>query len=126
MNLQALGYVGIGTRNLEDWAGFGSRFLGMQLVDQSRSTLSFRMDDRKQRMVINAAEGEGPIFYGWEAADAAALDALCAHLDRSGVKFARASRALAEERKVKDLIVFSDPIGNRVEVFHEPETATEA
>src|SRR5829696_7609384 len=126
MNLQALGYVGIGTRSLEDWAIYGSRFLGMQLVDQSRSTLSFRMDDRKQRMVVNAAEGEGPVFYGWEVADAVALDALGAHLERSGVKFARGSRALAEERKVRDLIVFSDPIGNRLEVFHGPETATDA
>ena len=31
--------------------------------------------------------------------------------------FARGSRALAEERKVRDLIVFSDPAGNRLEVF---------
>src|SRR3954463_8468564 len=107
MNLQALGYVGIGTKSLEDWAAYGSRFLGMQLVDQSRSTLSFRMDDRKQRMVVNAAEGEGPIFYGWEVADAPGLEEFSAHLDRSGVKFARGSRALADERRVKDLIVFS-------------------
>ena len=37
---------------------------------------------------------------------------------QSGVKVARGSRALADERRVKDLIVFADPIGNRLEVFH--------
>ncbi|MGH6676694.1 MAG: VOC family protein, partial [Xanthobacteraceae bacterium] len=49
MNLNALGYVGIRTRNLDDWAAYGTRFLGMQLVDRSRGTLALRMDDRKQR-----------------------------------------------------------------------------
>jgi 2,3-dihydroxybiphenyl 1,2-dioxygenase len=125
MNIQALGYVGIRTKTLEDWAIYGSRFLGMQLTDQSRSTLAFRMDDRKQRMVVQEGGGEGPAFYGWEVADGAALDALAAHLERHGVQIARGSRALADERRVKDLIVFNDPVGNRLEVFHGAETTTE-
>ncbi len=29
MNLNALGYVGIRTKNLDDWAAYGTRFLGM-------------------------------------------------------------------------------------------------
>ena len=125
MNLQALGYVGIRTRRLEDWSAYATRFLGLQLVDHSRTTMAFRMDDRKQRIVVEADESEGPSFYGWEVADAAALDALGAHLEKSGVKFARGSRALADERRVKDLIVFPDPVGNRLEVFHGAETATD-
>jgi 2,3-dihydroxybiphenyl 1,2-dioxygenase len=125
MNLNALGYVGIRTRNLEDWAAYGTRFLGMQLVDRSRGTLALRMDDRKQRIIVHTDENEGPSFYGWEVADAAALDALAAHLEKSGVKLARGSRALAEERRVKDLIVFSDPIGNRLEAFHGAEVASD-
>jgi len=125
MNLQALGYVGIRTRNLEDWDTFATRFLGLQRVDRSRNTLAFRMDDRKQRIVVEEDQGEGPSFYGWEVESAAALDALAAHLERNGVKFARGSRALADERHVKDLIVLADPIGNRVEVFHGAEIATE-
>jgi 2,3-dihydroxybiphenyl 1,2-dioxygenase len=125
MNLQAFGYFGIRTKNLEDWATYGSRFLGMQLTDTSRSTLAFRMDDRKQRVVVQEDGGEGPAFYGWEVADAGALEALAAHLERSSVPIARGSRALADERRVKDLIVFSDPVGNRLEVFHGAETTGE-
>src|SRR5919197_5354322 len=109
MNLHSLGYIGIRTNNLDDWATYGSRFLGMQLVDQSQSTLAFRMDDRKQRVMVNQDGGEGTAFYGWEVDDARALDALAAHLERSGVQVARGSRALAGERRVTDLIVFSDP-----------------
>ena len=126
MDLQALGYVGIRSGNLEDWAAYGTRFLGMQLVDKSRGTLALRMDDRRQRVIVHEDEGEGPSFYGWEVADAAALDTLAAHLEKSGVKVARGSRALADERRVKDLIVFADPIGNRLEVFHGAEIASDA
>jgi 2,3-dihydroxybiphenyl 1,2-dioxygenase len=125
MNLQALGYVGIRTRKLEDWSAYATRFLGLQLVDRSRTALAFRMDDRKQRIVVEAEQGEGPSFYGWEVENAKALDDLAARLERSGVSIARGSRALADERRVKDLIVFSDPIGNRLEIFHGAEIATD-
>src|SRR5579872_879570 len=126
MGLQALGYVGICSNHLEDWAAYGTRFLGMQLVDKSRGTLALRMDDRKQRLIVHEDDAEGPSFYGWELADAGALDALAAHLESNGVKVARGSRALADERRVKDLIVFADPIGNRLEVFHGAEIASDA
>jgi 2,3-dihydroxybiphenyl 1,2-dioxygenase len=125
MNLTALGYVGIRTKKLDDWAVYGTRFLGMQLTDKSRGTLALRMDDRKQRVIVHTDKGEGPSFYGWEVADGAALDALAAHLERSQVKVARGSPALADERRVKELIVFADPIGNRLEVFHGPEIASD-
>ena len=46
-------------------------------------------------------------------------------LERAQVQVARGSRALADERRVKDLIVFADPAGNRVEIFHGQETTTD-
>src|SRR5258708_3471781 len=125
MKLQALGYVGVATRNLDDWTGFATSFLGMQLADHSRATRAFRMDDRKQRLVIQDGDGEGPAFYGWETASAAALDAVAAGLERAGVQIARGWGARADEGRVKDLIVFADPAGNRVEIFHGAESTTE-
>src|ERR1041384_5506996 len=122
--LQALGYVGIQSRNLEDWAGYATRFLGMQLTERSRTTLSLRMDDRKQRVIVNA-DGDGASFYGWEVADAAALEAFAGNVERAGVKVAHGSRALADERRVRELIVFADPIGNRLEAFHGAGVASE-
>ena len=58
-------------------------------------------------------------------ADATALDVYAANLERHKVSFARGSRALAEERKVRDLIVLQDPAGNRLEIFHGAETTTD-
>ena len=46
-------------------------FLGLQRIDKSRSSLAFRMDDRKQRLVVDADGGQGIGFFGWEVADAA-------------------------------------------------------
>jgi hypothetical protein len=86
MHPQALGYVGIRAKNTEDWSGYGRDLLGLQLVDHSRSTLAFRMDDRRQRIVIDADGGEGIKFFGWEVADAAALDGFAGHLDRKGIR----------------------------------------
>jgi hypothetical protein len=104
MQIAALGYVGI-RADIDQWATYGTRFLGMQLVEKSRGALALRMDDRKQRVIIQGDEGEGVSFYGWEVADAVALEALAAHLEKCGVKVARGSRALADERRVKDLIL---------------------
>ncbi len=122
---QALGYVGVRAKDLDDWARYGSGLLGLQRIDKSRNSLAFRMDDRKQRIVIDADGGEGIAFFGWEAADAAALDAIAARLERAQIKVARGTRALADERRVADLIVLADPLGNRLEIFHGAETASE-
>ena len=83
---QALGYVGVRAKDLGDWASYGSGLLGLQRIDKSRSTLAFRMDDRKQRIIVDADGGEGIGFFGWEVADAPALDGLGSHLENAGIK----------------------------------------
>src|SRR5207244_191440 len=118
-------YVGLRARNVEDWAAYGTRLLGMQIVDKSAATLALRMDDRKQRVMVSADGGEGMGFIGFEVANAVALDAFAAKLERHGTKVARGVRALADERCVADLIVFSDPASNRLEAFHGPQVASD-
>src|SRR5260221_5185001 len=110
MSVQALGYIGVRSRSVEHWAGYGTRQLGMQRIDKSTSTLAFRMDDRKQRIIVNQDSGDGIGFFGWEAADAVALDNLASRLESSGVKVARGTPALAEGTHVCGLISISEPI----------------
>src|SRR2546428_6777197 len=104
MSVQALGYVGIRARDLGDWAAYGTRLLGLQRVDKSRSNLAFRMDDRKQRILVDADGGEGIGFFGWEAADAAALDALAGRLERNGTTVPRGPPRPAGETRGADHI----------------------
>jgi 2,3-dihydroxybiphenyl 1,2-dioxygenase len=125
MELQSLGYVGIRARDLEEWTSFGTNFLGMQLVDRSRSTLTFRMDDRRQRVVVHGDGGEGAAFMGWEVADREALDALAGRLEAIGVRVDRLARVVADERRVRECIRFVDPVGNVLEAFYGAEIATD-
>src|SRR4029450_8956550 len=123
MGIEALGYIGVRAKDVGDWASYGEKLLGLQRIDKTRSSLAFRMDDRKQRLIVDADGGQGIGYFGWEAADATAMEELAARLEAAGVKVAHGSRALADERHVKDLIVFADPAGTRIEAFHGPEVA---
>jgi 2,3-dihydroxybiphenyl 1,2-dioxygenase len=121
MTLQALGYVGFGSSALDDWRRFGTGLVGLQAVERSSSLLAFRMDDRKQRIVVDRSLPEGERFFGWELADAAALEALAAGLEAADVEVTSEPATLADNRRVKRLISFRDPAGNRLEAFYGAE-----
>jgi 2,3-dihydroxybiphenyl 1,2-dioxygenase len=121
MPLQALGYAGFGSAALDDWRQFGTGLVGLQAVERSSSLLAFRMDDRKQRIVIDRSMPEGTRFFGWEVADAAALDTLAARLEQAGVEVTAEPQTLADNRHVGGLISFHDPAGNRLEAFYGAE-----
>jgi len=119
--LRALGYAGFGSDKLDDWRQFGTNLVGFQAVERGNSLLAFRMDDRKQRVIIDRAMGDGARFFGWEVADAAALDALAASLEAAKVEVTAEPKTLADARRVSGLISFSDPAGNRLEAFYGAE-----
>jgi 2,3-dihydroxybiphenyl 1,2-dioxygenase len=118
MPVLALGYVGFGSAALDDWRQFGTGLVGLQAVERSPSLLAFRMDDRKQRIVIDRAMPEGERFFGWELADADALEALAARLEQAEVDVTAEPQTLADNRRVRGLISFRDPAGNRLEAFY--------
>ena len=126
MTVQALGYIGVRAKNLEDWAGYGVNFLGLQRIDKSRA-------DRWRSAWTTASSG-----WWWmpTAGRASASSAgrwrtrprsmhIAARLEKMGTKVARGSRALADERQVKDLVVCNDPGGNRLEFFHGGAVASD-
>src|SRR4029079_10472954 len=113
MTAQSLGYLGVRAKDLGDWGTYGGKMLGLQRIDKSARTMAFRMDDRQQRIIVDADGGEGLSFFGWEVADAAALDAAAVRLEKAGVPVARGSRALADERRGQDPIGAQEPGRNR-------------
>jgi catechol 2,3-dioxygenase-like lactoylglutathione lyase family enzyme len=118
MAVQALGYLGISTQDIDEWSDFATRQLGSQLVDRGVSRRAFRVDDRRQRVVVDKERPDAERFFGWEVADAAGLDALAGKVEAAGVAVQREPAALVDQRFVPDLISFRDPAGNRLEVFH--------
>ena len=118
MEIQALGYLGVGTAQLDDWTSLATGGLGMQAVDRGAGIRAFRMDDRRQRLVLDSTMPDNARYFGWEVANADALDALAARLERAGVAIRQESKTLADQRFVSALISFLDPAGNRLEAFH--------
>ena len=123
--LQSLGYIGVGGDLIEEWRAFGGDLLGMQVVDSAKSRVTLRMDDRKQRFIVDKAQENGTCVFGWEVADAAALLAIAARVEASGVAVTAEPKTVADDRFVAELISFHDPAGNQVEVFHSPLIADE-
>jgi 2,3-dihydroxybiphenyl 1,2-dioxygenase len=93
------------------------------VVDRGGGMRAFRMDDRKQRLIIDSTLGNREQFFGWEVRDADALDALGARLEGSGTAVRRESTALADQRCASGLISFADPAGNRLEAFYGGQIA---
>jgi 2,3-dihydroxybiphenyl 1,2-dioxygenase len=126
MEITALGYIGIKSSQLEQWSRMATDLLGMQQVDRAAKVNAYRMDDRTQRLIVDGSSDAGLAVMGWEVATSGELDRVAGRLDDHGVRITRGSRAFADERHVSELISFSDPAGNPLEVFCEPEVASDS
>lgn len=120
--IAALAYIGVRCDRSEDWRAFAGGLLAMQEVDRGGGLTAWRMDDRKQRLIVDARSG-GREFFGWEVVHRADLDTVAARLEAAGVRVIRGDRALCEARLVADLIAFDDPSGYRIEVCWKPAIA---
>jgi catechol 2,3-dioxygenase-like lactoylglutathione lyase family enzyme len=96
---------------LDDWTEFATGLLGMQQTDIGNTARAFRMDDRRQRLILDRDRPNGARYFGWEVADAAALDTLAARLEAAGVAVLREPQALADRRGVQALFSFAEPLG---------------
>jgi hypothetical protein len=66
MAVQALGYLGISTQDIDEWSDFATRQLELQLVDRGVSRRAFRVDDRRQRFVVDKERPDAGRFFGWD------------------------------------------------------------
>ncbi|MFC6762602.1 hypothetical protein ACFQFQ_28465 [Sulfitobacter porphyrae] len=87
MTLSALGYIGIRSSKTEDWSSFATKLLGMQQVDRGGNARAFRMDDRKQRLLVTDDGQEGLDFMGWEVDHPEDLDRLASRLKTRVLRF---------------------------------------
>jgi len=122
--IAALGYVVI-RGPLEQWKHFGTEVLGAQLIEgPDDGTAMFRTDDRAFRLVVQ----DGPAgpdalqALGFEVADEGAFDELIASLQAASVEFEE-DADLAEKRRVRRLIKFTDLEGNLIEAHVGQESS---
>ncbi len=118
MSLHTLSYVGFNATDLDDWRQYATGVLGMQVVDQTGDALRLRMDEKHHRFAIHKSATPGFAYSGWDVATRAELDRLTAELTALGYPATEGTEAERTFRKVVDLRVFTDPGGNRVELFY--------
>lgn len=117
--IRSLGYMRIDATDIDAWREYGLKVLGLiegkGLVD---GALYFRMDDFPARLVIVPSDRDHLASSGWECANAAALQDVRDRLSAAGVIFREAKDEELADRRVVEMIIFDDPAGNTLEVFH--------
>lgn len=117
--IRSLGYMRIDATDIDAWREFGCKVLGMVegkgAVD---GALYLRMDEFPARLVIVPSDRDHLASSGWECANAEALQDVRHRLSAAGVVYREGKDEELADRRVDELIVFTDPAGNTVEVFH--------
>ena len=117
--IRTLGYLRIEATDIAAWRDYGLKVLGM--VEGRGSidgALYLRMDDFPARLVIVPGEHDRLLDAGWECANAEGLQQVRNALDVESVPYKEATAAELKDRRVDEMIRFTDPSGNGLEVFH--------
>jgi len=123
VKVNQLGYLGILSPDPDPWKAYATDVLGNEISpDSDQGNLYFRMDSYHHRLVVQEGDRDDLAFIGWEVSDAEGMDQVAARLEAAGVEVRRGSDGEAEQRRVMDLVHFTDPhSGVRTEVYYGPE-----
>jgi 3,4-dihydroxy-9,10-secoandrosta-1,3,5(10)-triene-9,17-dione 4,5-dioxygenase len=119
MKIRGLGYVTVLSTDLAQWQRYATEVLGM-MASEVQGCLQLKMDERPYRLLIEPADRDGYGACGWEVAGEADFEQAIAELQQADVQVRRASVAEINQRQVQALACFSDPDGNRHELFWGP------
>jgi 3,4-dihydroxy-9,10-secoandrosta-1,3,5(10)-triene-9,17-dione 4,5-dioxygenase len=118
--IRGLGYIVIGTRNLEAWRSFACDALGLMATPapDGENAIHLRTDDRPLRIRVEQQDAESFISAGWELANRDAFETAIEALKREGVDVEAGSDALRTSRCAQDVVRFRDPNGTAHELYH--------
>jgi 3,4-dihydroxy-9,10-secoandrosta-1,3,5(10)-triene-9,17-dione 4,5-dioxygenase len=119
IDIKSMGYVRVDSTDLPAWELFAEKVLGLvRTTGPTEGQLYYRTDEVSARLVVVPAEVDQLACVGWEVADHRALDAARDHLKNANVEFEEGTRDELAERRVQEMIRFSDPFDNVFELFH--------
>ena len=119
--LKSLGYITIQTQDMDRWRHFALRVLGFaEGSGPDPEALYLRMDERAARIVVVPGETDQVVTVGWEVRDGAALRDAVRAVEEAGIGVKQLSADEADVRRVEEVVIFTDPVGTAVEVFHGP------
>ena len=117
--IRSLGYMRIEAADMAAWREYGLKVLGMiEGKGTTDGALYLRMDDFPARLVIVPSDRDHLGSSGWECANAEALQEVRDRLSAAGVVYREGKDEELADRRVVEMIVFTDPAGNTLEAFH--------
>jgi 3,4-dihydroxy-9,10-secoandrosta-1,3,5(10)-triene-9,17-dione 4,5-dioxygenase len=119
IDIKSMGYVRVASTDLAAWELFAEKVLGLvRGRGPTEGNLYYRIDEVSARLVVFPSDADQLACVGWEVADHQALDAARDHLKNADVAFEEGTSEELAERRVQELIRFTDPFDNVFELFH--------
>jgi len=120
INLHDIRYVRLGTRDLEGAARYAVSILGLEDAGLSNGCRYFRSDTRDHTLVY--CDGDpADHTVGFELTDGAELDAVAAEIEAHRLPVRHGTREECELRRVAQLVHFTDPSGNGIDLVVKPQ-----
>jgi 3,4-dihydroxy-9,10-secoandrosta-1,3,5(10)-triene-9,17-dione 4,5-dioxygenase len=119
IDIRSMGYVRVASTDLGAWRTFAEKVLGLAVGrGPSEDNLYYRIDEVSARLVVFPSDVDELSATGWELADHDALQQAREHLQKAGVELEEGTADELAERRVQELIRFTDPFDNVFELFH--------
>ncbi len=112
-----LAYLGFDVSDAPRWNALLTRVIGLTPNGANPDgSLAYRMDDVSQRLFLQESAADDVAVTGFVALDRRGYEVLSEHLEQCGTSVTIGSRELAVNRRVEELVTFSDPFGNTLEL----------
>jgi 3,4-dihydroxy-9,10-secoandrosta-1,3,5(10)-triene-9,17-dione 4,5-dioxygenase len=119
IEIKSMGYVRVASTDLDQWRTFAGKVLGLaEGRGPTDGNLYYRIDEVSARLVVFPSDVDQLSATGWELADHQAIQDAREHLTKAGVEFEEGTAEELAERRVQELVRFTDPFGNVFELFH--------
>lgn len=119
IDIKSMGYVRVASTDLDQWKTFAGKVLGLAEGRGPHPDHQYwRIDQVSARLVVFPSDVDQLAATGWELADHRALQEAREHLTKAGVEFEEGTADELAERRVQELVRFSDPWDNVFELFH--------
>lgn len=118
-DLHDIRYVRIGCEDLDTSIAFATDILGLELMERDANAAYLRGDDRDHNICYTRGRESGQAT-GWEVESIDKLDSAAAALEAEGVRVRAGTSAERDQRRVRGLVMVTDPTGNSIELVARP------
>jgi 3,4-dihydroxy-9,10-secoandrosta-1,3,5(10)-triene-9,17-dione 4,5-dioxygenase len=121
MSIHSLGYITVQSTDLQRWADYGTQVVGFAVNDAlaqgNANALYLKMDDRPYRFLVEKSDADRYGASGWEANNPTSFAETVSALRAANVEVTQGTAEEIAARQVQDMVKFTDPSGNRHELF---------